>query len=72
MITLRGVLPGQPVSQIRHGGARIVSDDLERNWLLAVLPKPIRDRRLLLLEPVELRFGQVLLAAAAASGSEYR
>jgi len=37
-----------------------VSHDLERNRLLAVLPKPERDRWLPLLEPVELRLGQVL------------
>jgi CRP-like cAMP-binding protein len=37
-----------------------VSHDLERNRLLAVLPKPECDRWLLLPEPVELRLGQVL------------
>jgi CRP-like cAMP-binding protein len=37
-----------------------VSYDLERNWLLALLPKPVCDRWLPLLEPVELRLGQVL------------
>jgi CRP-like cAMP-binding protein len=42
----------------RH--TRVVSHDLGRNRLLAVLPKPECDRWLPLLEPVELRLGQVL------------
>ena len=37
-----------------------MSHDLERNRLLAVLPKPECDRWLPLLEPVDLRLGQVL------------
>jgi hypothetical protein len=41
-------------------GTRVVSHDLERNRLLAVLPKPECDRWLPLLEPVDLRLGQVL------------
>jgi CRP-like cAMP-binding protein len=41
-------------------GARVVSHDLERNRLLAVLPRPECDRWLPLLEPVDLRLGQVL------------
>jgi hypothetical protein len=39
---------------------RVVSHDLERNRLLAVLPRPECDRWLIMLEPVELRLGQVL------------
>jgi CRP-like cAMP-binding protein len=50
---------------------RIVSHDLERNRLLAVLPRPECDPWLVMLEPVELRLGQVLHESGATLSHVY-
>jgi CRP-like cAMP-binding protein len=51
--------------------AHIISDHLERNRLLAALPRPIRDRWMPQLESVELRLGQVLHEAGATLSHAY-